>query len=243
MLEFEEDARREYYGLEPSRPADLKPLHALNVGNGHPGMEYFCDEEARARFQALVTPEWRGRFGPQTSKKRKHDDNGRHPSWSVEQVPQKLQGGLLGYIRGESVEPSDRIDPDDPVFTKGPASPPLALLKKLAAMDAKAEAPRPRVFVQEGPGTAKTSYSYYDGKLYLDTHTRDSAKVIKGRLKRGLRAKRSYMVAQLHLWGCSAAGKSGRSLAELHAELEHSVNVGWVSTPPCLLFFAHCVLV
>lgn len=209
MIEFEDDVRRQYYGLEPSRTSDKLELHRLTNwqnADGNPSRKFPYNEEDRCRFDALMAPEWKERFCP--DKKRNRSRPGATLGSFAAMDTASSEG--LQSKRTRVTEDQDTdccrapewIDPHDPTFQEDAASPLAALVHTLASMDQKFPAARPRVSVLQGPGTAATAYSYYDGKQYLDVHTREPADFIRTKLEEGSsKATSPYMVAQVASMG------------------------------------------
>ncbi|KAJ4354331.1 uncharacterized protein N0V89_006066 [Didymosphaeria variabile] len=231
-IEFEDDVRREYYGLEPSRSAEQWPLYLCidkDCYTQDPYNKYVVGKGAPERFKALITPEAEARFLRYHSKKRSRSEQGDSPATEHSDQFSKRQRFDEPPPSEAARSPAPWIDENDPVFRKDTPTPPAALIKKLAIMDQKTSRARPRVFAHEGPGTAARSYSFHNGKIYLGIHTREPASFIKDRLHSGELVTKDYMVAQLHLWGCTVVGKGERSKDEITSELWHSLESGWVS--------------
>jgi hypothetical protein len=116
-------------------------------------------------------------------------------------------------------------------FRETPKEPHPALVKKLAALDARSPGYPPRVFALEGPGIRPRLYSYFAGKMYMDVYTRDDAGAIRRLLDgNSSKATKAYMTAQLYLWGCSVASSWNLTRGQLREELQHALDAGWVRT-------------
>lgn len=110
-------------------------------------------------------------------------------------------------------------------------------------MDKNSQNLQPKAFVEEDLGTTAILYSYPDGKLLLETCTRDLADTIRQRLNEGPReALKAYIVAQLHLWGYTVGQKKEHNKKEVETELPHLFDSEGVSTIRIHLFIYANVL-